>query len=72
MSSGSDADRDRFWELARRYNQLGCLLPREDDLHAGNVIEAKLVLAELDQVKSEMDMLLVRNAPKHSRRGARS
>jgi hypothetical protein len=68
--SDSDADRDRFWALARRYNALGRLLPRED-LDAANVAEVRLVLAEMDKTKAEMDMLLARNAPKRSRIGER-
>jgi hypothetical protein len=59
-----DEDKERFWALARRYNQLGRLLPCEDDLDAGNVAEVRLVLAEMDKTKAEMDMLLARNAPK--------
>lgn len=70
MSSNSEADRDRFWALARRYIQLGHLLPQNsydldtDDIAA--VAEASIVLDEMHKTKAEMDMLLARNAPKRS------
>ena len=62
--SDSDADRDKFWQLAPRYNALGRLLPREEDLDVADgeaVAEVRIVLAEMDKTKAEMDMLLTAN-----------
>jgi hypothetical protein len=64
----SEADRDRFFELAKRYIQLGYLLPQDrydfdtDDIAA--VAEATVILDEMHKTKSEMDELLRRNDPR--------
>lgn len=51
----------QFFALMERFNQLGCLLPAEDDLDLSNpaaVAEARIVLKEMDRVKAEMDGLM--------------
>ncbi|MGZ5935456.1 MAG: hypothetical protein ACXWLV_12220 [Rhizomicrobium sp.] len=51
----------KFFALMKRFNQLGCLLPAPDDLDtddAAAVAEARVVIAEMNKTKSEMDALL--------------
>jgi hypothetical protein len=45
----------------QRYNQVGCLLPEEDDFdptNAAALAEAKLILAEMAKVKAELEAML--------------
>jgi hypothetical protein len=52
---------DDFMALVVRYNQLGHLLPAEDTLDTDDVAavaEARVVLQEMTQVKSEIDRFL--------------
>jgi hypothetical protein len=68
MTHDSEADKHRFWALAKRYNQLGLLLPKlgdfdpEEDIDV--VASTRLVLDEMHKTKSEMDALLARNDPR--------
>jgi hypothetical protein len=52
---------DDFMALVVRYNQLGRLLPAEDALDTDDVAavaEARVLLQEMTQVKSEIDGFL--------------
>lgn len=52
--------KEKLFALMRRYNQLGRLLPRPDDLDpddVGAVAEAQLILAEMDATQAKMDAL---------------
>jgi hypothetical protein len=50
-----------LFDLMRRYNQLGRLLPREHDLEdVGRVAEARLILREMAEVQAGIDALLKR------------
>jgi hypothetical protein len=52
--------RAKFFAPMARYNQLGLLLPTEENLDTNNaaaVAEAKAVLAEMAKIKVEMDAL---------------
>ena len=56
---------EEFWKemrpLMERYNQLGRLLPKVDELtttHDFDVHEASLLLAEMAKVKEQIDALL--------------
>jgi hypothetical protein len=71
--SDSDRDRDLFWSLARRYNELGRLLPSVDDLDPDDleaVTSAHVVLLEMDRVEAEFRTVLARNAPTPPKRRA--
>jgi hypothetical protein len=48
---------ERMFELMRRFNQLGGLLPKEEDALT-DVEETKLVLAEMKKVRAEIDAIL--------------
>jgi hypothetical protein len=52
--------RDQWWELVRRYNRLGEMLPRDadDDEVRARVDECKLILAEMKSVRTRMDAIL--------------
>jgi hypothetical protein len=55
------ANRDKFWALVARFNQLGCLLPDEKDLDPDDVeavTEARLVIDEMNATRRAMDELL--------------
>ena len=58
----SSAERKaKFFALAKRYNQLGCLLPAPGDLDADDVaamVETQMVIAEMNKTKAEMDAVL--------------
>ena len=61
MKTKSDGRKARIFALMQRYNQIGCLLPDEENLdltNAAAVAEAKLVLAEMAKVKAELDEML--------------
>ena len=60
MPMSSEADKNRFWSLARRYIELGQLLPPRPTDDAG----LRTVLTETNKTKNEMDILLDRNATK--------
>jgi hypothetical protein len=50
-----------FFALMERYCELGRLLPTEADLNTDDAVavaEAKVVLAEMNKTKSEMEVLL--------------
>jgi hypothetical protein len=58
----SETDRRaQVFALMARYNQLGRLLPEPDDLENGDaaaVSEAKVILAEMNETRAEIDALL--------------
>lgn len=58
MTPASEKRRDKFFALVRRFIQLGCLLPAPEDLDAGTMDQAELVLAEMHKTKAEMDRVL--------------
>jgi hypothetical protein len=57
-----DKDRkDRVIFLMQRFNQLGRLLPSEDDVRDGEGhAEAKLIIREMAKVEAEVNALLVK------------
>jgi hypothetical protein len=53
----------KFFALVRRYNQIGALLPAEEDIDtddAVQVAEVRVILAEMKKTKAQMDALLER------------
>jgi hypothetical protein len=61
MPGEKNDEKARIFALMQRYNQIGCLLPDEENLdltNAAAVAEAKLVLAEMAKVKAELDEML--------------
>jgi hypothetical protein len=61
MTTKSDERKARIFALMERYNQVGSLLPEEEDLDltsAVAVAEAKIILAEMAKVKAELDEAL--------------
>jgi hypothetical protein len=57
----SDERKAQFFALAKRFNQLGSLLPDPDDLDTDDVAamaEAQMVIAEMNKTRAEMDRLL--------------
>jgi carbon monoxide dehydrogenase subunit G len=62
MSPESARNRDEFYDLVRRYNQLGRLLPSVDDFEASDPearAEADVVIEEMHKTKAAMDQLLI-------------
>ena len=55
-----DPRRARLFALMERYNQIGLRLPQDEDVldDAGARTDAKVLLAEMDKVKAELDALL--------------
>ena len=72
----SSAERKaQFFALVKRFDELGCLLPAPGDLDTDDVAavaEARLVIAEMNKTRSEMDAVLDQEnaARKESARGA--
>jgi hypothetical protein len=61
MTTKSDDRKAKIFALMKRYNQIGALLPEEEDLdltNAAAVAEAKLVLAEMAKVKAELEAMM--------------
>jgi hypothetical protein len=61
MTAGADR-RDQFISLAERYCKLGRLLPAFNELEIddfGAIAEAKLILQEMAETKSEIDAVLL-------------
>ena len=59
MTPERAANRDRFWSLVARFNQLGCMLPDDldlDDLEA--MAEAQIIIAEMNATRAEMNLVL--------------
>jgi hypothetical protein len=56
----NEADKARFWTLAKRYNELGQLLPKRPVVDAG----ARAIIAEMNKTKSEIDAIIDRNSTK--------
>jgi hypothetical protein len=57
----NDDRKARLFALMERFNQLGRLLPSEDDVSAGERIpEAKLIISEMKKVEAEIAALLGR------------
>lgn len=50
--------REQLYELMRRYVQLGQLIPPDEDDQLDQRDNVKLVLAEMEEVKAEIDKLL--------------
>jgi hypothetical protein len=53
----------KFFALVKRYNQIGALLPEEENFDprdAAQVAEARIILAEMNKTKAQMDALLER------------
>jgi carbon monoxide dehydrogenase subunit G len=62
MSPESARNRDEFYDLVRRYNQLGRLLPSVDDFDASDPearAEVDVVIEEMHKTKAAMDQLLI-------------
>jgi carbon monoxide dehydrogenase subunit G len=62
MSPESARNRDEFYDLVRRYNQLGRLLPSVDDFDASGPearAEVDIVIKEMHKTKAAMDQLLI-------------
>jgi hypothetical protein len=63
MIGSSDKRKAKFFALMARYNQIGALLPDPDDFDphdAAALSEAKVILAEMEKVKAELDEMLGR------------
>ena len=61
----TDQRKTKFIALMERYCALGRLLPAAEDIDTDDdaeLAEVKLVLAEMNRTKSEMDALLERHA----------
>ena len=57
----SDDRKAKFFALVKRYSQVGSLLPEEEDLdltNAAAVAEAKMILAEMEKMKAELEAML--------------
>ena len=53
----------KFFALVKRYNQVGALLPAEEDIEtddAAQAAEVAVILAEMHKTKAQMDALLER------------
>ena len=53
----------KFFALVRRYNQIGALLPLEENFNPRDAVQAaevKVILAEMNKTKAQMDALLER------------
>ena len=57
----STEDKTRFWSLARRYIELGQRLPSSRIADVEAAAEARIIIAEMNKTKTEMDILLDRN-----------
>ena len=57
----STEDKTRFWSLARRYIELGQRLPSSPIADVEAAAEARIIIAEMNKTKTEMDILLDRN-----------
>lgn len=58
MTPERAANRDRFWSLVARFNQLGCMLPDEHDLDPDDleaIAEAQIIIAQMNATRAEMD-----------------
>jgi hypothetical protein len=56
-----DELRDQFLALARRFNEVALLLPRVedfDDIEEEDVPGLRLVIAEMNRIKAEIDAVL--------------
>jgi hypothetical protein len=56
----------KFFALMARYNQIGSLLPEEENLdltNAAAVAEAKMILVEMAKVKAELDAMMEMGLP---------
>ena len=63
MTPKSERRMAKFFALVKRYNQIGALLPLEADLDtddAAQVAEVRMILAEMNKTKAQMDALLER------------
>jgi hypothetical protein len=59
----SDERKAGFFALMARYNVPGCLLHAADEIDPGDIaamVESRLIIAEMNRTKSEMDALLER------------
>jgi hypothetical protein len=57
----NEASKAKFFALMARYNQLGCLLPTEENLDTDDAVavaEARIVLKEMAAVKAELDAMM--------------
>ena len=63
---------DRFYELARRFNQLGCRLPVPGDIDPDDieaVAAARRIIAEMHKTRTAMDAVLAAEAKLRSTNG---
>jgi hypothetical protein len=63
MTPKSERRMAKFFALVKRYNQIGALLPAEEDIDtddAAQVAEVEVILAEMNKTKAQMDALLER------------
>lgn len=61
MTTKSDDRKAKIFALMRRYNQIGSLLPAEDDFDPHDAValaETKVILAELEKVRAELEAMM--------------
>jgi hypothetical protein len=61
MTTKPDDRKAKIYALMKRYNQVGALLPEEENLdltNAAQVAEATIILREMAKLKAELDEML--------------